>query len=85
MRVFVTRRRLKQVVARSGVGEAHIEVGPVAGQVCKWLGHEYGQQTHLGSNFFGHKAKKRVAVAGGQGIGIAEVELELRMAVFMIE
>ena len=84
VRIF---RRLagEQVGAGLQVIERHVEVGAIAGLVGKGLGHHGRQQAFFARVVLGHVAEEGQPVAGGQRVGILEVELELAMRIFMVK
>ena len=76
---------LEEVGSGFQIIERHVEMRAAAGAVGEGLGHEGGEQAFLGGVVLGHGAEEDVAVAHGQGVGVFEVELELRVGVLVIQ
>ena len=75
----------EEVVTTFQIEERHVEVRAAAGAVVEGFRHEGGEQAFLGGVVLGHEAEENEAVAHGEAVGVFEVELELRVRVFVVE
>ena len=75
----------EKVSARLRVGQMKMEVGPGAGSVRERFGHEGGDRTELAGHLPGHHPEEGQAIRGREGVGIAKVDLVLKIRVLVVE
>ena len=75
----------KEVPAGDRIAQGHVEVRAGSGLIGEGFRHEGREQSFLGGIVLGHHPEKDKAIAHREGVAVLEVELELRVAVLVVE